>query len=150
VAAGVADGNRLDTIRVPIDGRLTLGLFREADVHAGMVRGPAAANCTRRLSLRSTEVPGTFQVIEDVFNPNGGYFVTATYDQTTWEVERLTAHALVRPGSIGVDGGAKRLDPVLHLGGRVDVEVDGDLREGLLHLGYARLDEVDVFEGAAR
>ena len=76
--------------------------------------------------------------------------MTGAYDESTWRRDRLPAHAVVRPGSIVPDGGDKRLDPVLHRGGRVDVEVDGDLREGLLHLGYATLDEVDVFEGAAR
>ncbi|MET0825858.1 MAG: hypothetical protein ABWZ89_05025 [Acidimicrobiales bacterium] len=59
--------------------------------------------------------------------------------------DRLAAHALVRLGSIvpGADGPG--LDPVLHLGGRVDVETQGELREGHLHLGFALLDDVDVF-----
>ncbi len=146
VAEAVAEGDRLDTVRVPTDGRLVLGLFREADVRVGMERGASAATCARRLVLRSTTEPGEFQVIEDVFNPLGGYFVTAAYDESTWHRDRLPAHAIVRPGSIGPGG----LDPVLHRGGRVDVEVDGDLREGLLHLGYASLDEVDVFARGAR
>ncbi len=148
IAAAVAEGDRLDTVRVPTDGRLVLGLFREGDVGAARSRGAAASTCARRLVLRSTESPGEFQVIEDVFNPLGGYFVTGAYDESTWRRDRLRPHAVVRPGSIVTDGGDERLDPVLHRGGRVDVEVDGDLREGLLHLGYASLDEVDVFEGA--
>jgi hypothetical protein len=94
-------------------------------------------------------VPGEFTVLEDVFNPLGGYFVTGDYDESTWRRDRLPGHAVVRPGSTVPDGGGTRLEPVLYRGGRVDVEVDGDLREGLLHLGYASLDAVDVFEGAA-
>jgi hypothetical protein len=148
IAAAVADGERLDTVRVPTDGRLVLGLFREADVDAGRSRGAAATTCARRLVLRSTEEPGAFQVIEDVFNPLGGYFVTAAYDESTWHRDRLPAHAVIRPGSVVPDGGDRRLDPVLHRGGRGDVEVDGDLRAGLLHRGYASLDEVDVFDAA--
>jgi hypothetical protein len=139
VAAGVAEGPRLDTVRVPAGGRLTLGLFREG-----------TATCARRLRLQSLDEPGAFQVVDDVFNPDGDYFVTADYDQSTFQRDRLPAHAVVRPGSIVPDGGDGRLDPVLQLGGRVDVEVGGDLREGRLHLGWATLDEVDVFEGAAR
>jgi hypothetical protein len=139
IAAAVAEGARLDTVRVPSGGRLTLGLYREG-----------SGNCARRLRLQSLEEPGVFQVVDDVFNPDGDYFVTGSYDQSTFERDRLPAHAVVRPGSIVPDGGDQRLDPVLQLGGRVDVEVDGDLREGRLHLGAATLDGVDVFEGAAR
>ena len=139
IAAAVAEGTRLDTVRVPAGGRLTLRLFREG-----------TATCARRLRLQSLEEPGAFQVIDDVFNPDGDYFVTGAYDQSTFERDRLPAHAVVRPGSIVPDGGDRRLEPVLHLGGRLDVEVDGDLREGRLHVGGADLDEVDVFEGAAR
>jgi hypothetical protein len=139
VAAAVAEGTRLDTVRVPAGGRLTLGLYREG-----------AGNCARRVRLESLDEPGAFQVVDDVFNPDGDYFVTGAYDQSTFDRDRLPPHAVVRPGSIVPDGGGERLDPVLHLGGRVDVEVDGDLRVGRLHLGAATLDGVDVFEGAAR
>jgi hypothetical protein len=139
VAAAVADGTRLDTVRVPASGRLTLGLLREG-----------SRTTIRRLRLQSLDEPGAFQVVDDVFDPDGDYFVTAAYDQATFQRDRLPAHATVRPGSIVPDGGGRRLDPVLHLGGRVDVEVDGDLREGRLHLGSATLDEVDVFEGVER
>jgi hypothetical protein len=150
VAAGVADGTRLDTVRVPTDGRLALGLFKEDDVATAAERGPSATTCVRRVELRSSDAPGAFQVIEDVFNPLGGYFVTADYDDATWRRDRLPGHAIVRPGSIVPEGAEARLDPVLHLGGRVDVEVDGDLRIGRLHLGWATLDGVDLFERAAR
>ena len=139
LAAAVAEGTRLDTVRVPSGGRLTLGLFREG-----------TGTCARRLRLQSLDEPGAFQVVDDVFNPGGDYFVTGAYDQATFERDRLPANAVVRPGSIVPDGGDQRLDPVLHLGGRVDVEVDGDLRQGRLHLGDATLDGVDVFEGAVR
>jgi hypothetical protein len=148
VAASVAEGDRLDTVRVPTGARLVLGLFREPDVAEGIRRGPAATTCARRLVLRSTEAPGVFQVVEDVFNPLGGFYVTGAYDQSTWERDRLPGHARVRPGAIVPGGGAEQLDPALLRGGRVDVEVDGDLRRGLLHLGYALLDEVDVFADA--
>ena len=139
LAAAVAEGPRLDTVRVPAGGRLTLDLHREG-----------TGSCARRLRLQCLDVPGTFQVVDDVFNPDGDYFVTGAYEQSTFEGDRLPAHAVVRPGSIVPDGGDQRLDPVLHLGGRVDVELDGDLREGRLHLGAATLDGVDVFEGASR
>ena len=139
LAAAVAEGTRLDTVRVPAGGRLTLDLYREG-----------TGNCARRLRLQSLEEPGAFQVVDDVFNPDGNHFVTGAYDQSIFQRDRLPAHAVVRPGSIVPGGGDQRLDPVLHLGGRVDVEVDGDLREGRLHLGGATLDGVDVFAGAAR
>jgi hypothetical protein len=139
IAAAVADGTRLDTVRVPAGGHLTLGLLREG-----------TGTRARRLRLETLDEPGAFQVVDDVDNPDGDYFVTGAYDQSAFARDRLPAHAVVRPGSIVPDGGDQRLDPVLHLGGRVDVEVDGDLREGRLHLGAATLDGVDVFEGAAR
>ena len=139
LAAAVAVGTRLDTVRVPAGGRLMLDLYREG-----------TGNCARRLRLQSLDVPGAFQVVDDVFNPNGDYFVTGAYDRSTFEHDRLPAHAVVRPGSIVPDGGDQRLDPVLHLAGRVDVEVAGELREGRLHLGAATLDGVDVFDGASR
>lgn len=138
-------GGRLDPRAVPDGERLTLGLFREAEVEAGLRLGPAAASCARRLGLVATDEPGTFRVIEDVFNPGGGYFVTADYDEATWRTQdRLVAHALVRVGALD-PGGGPTLEPALHLGGRVDVETDGTARVGHLHLGWARVGDVEVF-----
>ena len=146
LAATVATGDRLDTRAVPDGESLVLGLFREADVRAGIARGPGSANCVRRLVLSATAEAGAFRVIEDVFNPDGGYFVTPEYDEAFWlGHDRLSAHGVVRPGSLVVTGDGPVLDPVLHLGGRVDVEADGELREGHLHLGFALLAGVDVF-----
>ena len=150
-AALARAGDRLDTRAIPPDELLTLGLFREADVRAAAHRGRHATNCARRLGLKATTEPGCFQVIEDVFNPEGGYFVTAQYDEDTWRTtDRLAAHALVRPGSIRSTTDGRSLDPVLHLGGRVDVEMDGTLREGRLHLAYALLDDIELFGESPR
>lgn len=146
LATTLVHGDHLDTLAVPAGERVVLGLFREADVRAGITRGPAAANCVRRLGLEATADAGAFQVIEDVFNPNGGYFVTPQYDEAFWRGhDRLPAHGLVRPGSVVATGDGPVLEPVLHLGGRVDVETDGELREGHLHLGFALYADVDVF-----
>jgi hypothetical protein len=147
-AAMVTTGERLDTLAVPADELIVLGLFLEPDVRGGIARGPGSTNCVRRLVLKATAVAdaGAFQVIEDVFNPRGGYFVTPRYDEAFWRShDRLAAHALVRLGSIVPSADGPGLDPVLHLGGRVDVETQGELREGHLHLGFALLDDVDVF-----
>lgn len=147
-AATVTTGDRLDTLAVPAGEQLVLGLFLEADVRGGIARGPGAANCVRRLAVKATAAAdrGAFQVIEDEFNPAGGYFVTPWYDETFWRShDRLPAHAIVRLGSIVPGRGGPVLDPVLHLGGRVDVEAEGGLREGRLHLGYALFAGVEVF-----
>lgn len=148
-AVRVGDGLALTALA---DGeRLTLGLFREQDVDSGRRLGPAARSCARRLVVRGTGTAGEVQVVEDVFNPDGGYFVTADYDETTWRhQDRLPPHALVRLGTIVPVPTGDRFDPVLRLGGRVDVDVDGDHRSGCLHLGWARLDDLDVFPGPGR
>ena len=149
-AATARSADRLDTLAVPVDEQLTLGLFREPEVRAAIGRGPQATTCARRVVLKATADPGWFHVIEDVFNPEGGYFVTAEYDEETWRTaDRLPASARVRPGSITSSGDERVLEPVLHLGGRVDVEIDGDSRDGRLHLGYALLGDFDLFSGSA-
>lgn len=148
LAARLVTADRLDPRAVPEGERLALGLFREAEVDAGVRLGPAAASCARRLGLAATDRPGTFRVIEDVFNPGGGYFVTADYDEATWRAhDRLPAHALVRVGSLDT-GDPTRLEPVLHLGGRVDVETEGTARVGRLHLGYALVGDVEIFSAS--
>ena len=142
-AADARAAQRLDTT-VPAEGDvLALGLFREPDVRAAIPRGHVSASCARRVTLRARG-DGTFQVIDDVFNPNGGYFVTREYREETWRDERLAPHAVVRAGTIT---DAPRLDPVLHPGGRVDFEVGGVARPGQLHLGFAMLNDVDIFVG---
>lgn len=138
--------HRLDTAGVPVGALLTLGLFREADVHGAVRRGHRSATCARRLVLRAFE-PARFRVVEDVFDPLGSYFVTADYDERMWRADRLPSHAVVRVGSIGVDGSGAMFEPVLYPGGRVDVDVAGRCIEGRLHLGFAMLDERDVFAG---
>lgn len=136
--------NALDSRAVPVGEHLTLGLFREPDVGAALRRGHRSDACPRQLVLRST-APSAFRVIEDVFNPRGGYFVAAAYDEGTWRRERLTAHASVRVGSIDDGPSGPSLEPVLYPGARVDFEVDGAFVRGQLHLGVVMLGDVDVF-----
>ncbi len=134
---------RIDLSTFPAGVEVTVGLFREGDVRAALTRGGSATSCARRIVLRSTDRGGLL-VLEDVFNPRGGYFVTREYDEATWRDERLPAHALVWIGSAGPRSEAA-FEPVLYPGGRVDAEVDGVVREGRLHLGFVLLDDIDVF-----
>jgi hypothetical protein len=139
--------HRLDTGDVPLGEVLTLGLFREHDARAAVARGHGSSTCARRLILRSTG-DGLFQVMEDVFNPGGGYFVTAEYSEDTWRTQdRLSGHAVVRVGSIVEHEAGESFDPVVYPGGRVDVEVGGRPTRGRLHLGFAMLSGVDIFVG---
>lgn len=131
----------LDTSGIAEGAELTLGLFCEHDVRAALARGQASATCARRLVLRSLG-GGRFRVIEDTFNPNGGYFVTGEYSEETWrEHDRLEGHSVVRVGST-TDG---TFEPVLYPGGRVDVDVAGIASPGRLHLGFATLGGLDLF-----
>jgi hypothetical protein len=135
---------RLDTREVAPGEELTLGLFREQDVRAAISRGHPASTCARQLVVRALG-EGRFQVIEDTFNPKGGYFVTAEYSADTWrDHDRLEPHAVVRVGSIA-SGDPASFEPVLYPGGRVDVETAGVAAPGRLHLGFAMLSELDVF-----
>ena len=87
-------------------------------------------------------------MIEDVFNPAGGYFVTAEYSEETWRTsDRLPAHAVVRVGSLieGDDASGPRFEAVLYPGGRADFEVAGQQVKGQLHLGFASLSGVGIF-----
>jgi hypothetical protein len=136
---------RLDTRLVTRGEVLTLGLFREHDVRAAVSRGHASSTCARRLVLMSTG-DGMFQVMEDVFNPVGGYFVTADYSEETWRtVDRLPGHAVVRVGSIIESEAGESFDPVVYPGGRVDFELGGRPIRGRLHLGFAMLSDIDIF-----
>jgi hypothetical protein len=138
---------RLDTRQIPTGELLTLGLFREREARAAVSRGHASSTCARRLVLRAIG-DGTFQVIEDVFNPDGGYFVTAEYSEDTWRnSDRLPGHAIVRVGSIvetGADAGGT-FEPVVYPGGRVDFEMGDRAERGRLHLGFGILDGVGIF-----
>ncbi|MFL6205301.1 MAG: hypothetical protein ACJ739_08100 [Acidimicrobiales bacterium] len=144
LAARVRKERRLDTRDVDTGEELTLGLFREHDVRPALARGHTSSTCARRLVLRAVG-DGRFQVMEDTFNPRGGYFVTADYSEDTWQGhDRLEPHAVVRVGSIPA-GDASSFEPVVYPGGRVDVEMGGAASPGRLHLGFAMLSELDVF-----
>ena len=146
-AATARAEHRLDTRNIPAGALLTLGLFGERDVRAAVTRGHMSSTCARRVVLRATGA-GEFQVIEDVFNPNGGYFVTAEYSEETWRSsDRLPPHTIVRVGSItsGTADDGPSFEPVVYPGGRADFEVDGRPSAGRLHLGFAILDDVGIF-----
>ena len=91
--------------------------------------------------FRTTGDDGSLQVVEDVFNPLHGLFVTSDYDDRVWGDERLEPHTTVRIGAAaGTD-----LEPVVVPGGRLDVETSGAVRLGRLHVGWAALADVDLF-----
>jgi len=145
VVGATRAAHRLDTREVPENEDLTLGLFREADARAAITRGHLSDVCARRLVLRSTGEAGVFRVIEDVFNPRGGYFVTAEYDEDTWHGERLPAHASVRVGSISDVPAGSSFEPMLYPGGRADFQMEGKIGRGRLHIGFIMVGDVDVF-----
>jgi hypothetical protein len=118
------------------DTTVGLGLFRPVDVRDALRAGPASTTCARSLLVRATAGPEV-HVLADVFNPERGLFVTPDYDERVWATERLASHDRVRLGSIGSDG----FEHLLFAGGRVDV----DGHPGLLHLGWARIGDADVF-----
>ena len=134
------------------DEQLTIGLFREVDVQSALAQGRSSSTCARRLVLRGTDDAGVLLVVEDVFNPARGLFVTADYDERTWRDERLGAHAVVRLGSIrdGAGDGAPGFVPLIYPGGRVDVESAGTLRRGSLHAGYALVGGTELFVGPSQ
>ena len=133
----------LDLLTLPDGATLTLGLFRPRDVRAAIGRGQNSDVCARSLELRTTPTPGSFRVIDDVFNPRGGLFVSAEYDQALWRSERLVGHSTVRVGSLA----GATLEPTLYLGGRVDVGTDGATMAGHLHLGFALIAGEVAFPG---
>lgn len=144
-AAGAVDGTRLDLGELPEGTEVVLGLFRAEDVRGAVGRGRLSDVCARRLVLRSTGQPWTFHVVDDVFNPRGGLFVSAAYDDRVWATERLAGHSTVRVGSQleGPDG--QVLEPVLYREARVDVGVGDDVRPGRLRLGWATIAGQEVF-----
>src|SRR5262245_7931297 len=89
---------KLETSTVAAGDELTVGLFRESQARAAVARGRHAANCARRVVLVHG-AGAVYRVLEDVFNPYSGYFVTPEYDRETWERERLDPHCLVKVGS---------------------------------------------------
>jgi len=95
--------------------------------------------------LRSTG-DGSFQVIQDEFNPNGGYFVTAEYSEDTWRTrDRVPGHTVIRVGALSGEADGNAFEPVVHAGGRVDFEIGTQPIRGGLHLGFAILGDVDIF-----
>jgi hypothetical protein len=151
VVANARVAGRLDTTCVKPGERVAIGLFREGDVHAAISRGSASSTVARRLVLRAVDNHGTFQVVEDVYNPAGGYFVTAAYDESTWRTsDRLDAHARVRVGSFTGIGDDWSFEPAIVPGGRFDVDVAGEVRTGPLHVGYVVLGDVDLFAARGR
>jgi hypothetical protein len=142
LAAAVRERRVLDTRDVPAGEDLALGLFREVDVRGAVTRGSASTSTARRIVLRSTDEPGRLLVLEDVFNPARGLFVTTDYDEVAWREERLSPHATVRVGA-APDGAP--FEPVLYPGGRLDVETVDGICRGRLHLGYATVGAVDLF-----
>lgn len=146
-ALAARQASRLDLSVLSVDEELTLGLFLADDVRAAVARGRSSTVCARQLVLRTTQEAGVLHVVEDVFNPRRGLFVTAEYDEQTWATERLEDHARVRLGSL-TDDPVRVLQPLLYPGGRVDVEHDGEVREGRLHLGFAVVGDEDVFAAA--
>ncbi len=145
VALAARAARRLATDDLPPGHELALGLFRAEDVHAGMARGPASQVCARLLVLRTTEERGRLQVLEDLFNPGRGLFVTADYDEDRWRAERLAGHVVVRVGALVHEDGEERFEAATYPGGRVDLDVDGDVRVGTLLLGFATFGDEDVF-----
>jgi hypothetical protein len=144
--SALVSGSSFDTRAVLPGEQLTLGLFRERDVRDAVALGHRSTTCARRLVLASAAAEGLLRVIEDVFNPSGGYFVTDDYDRDTWAaIDRLPPHAIVRVGAITSSPDGSSFDPVLHLGARLDVERDGTAVEGRLHVGFVMVGDVDVF-----
>ena len=135
-----------DTRAIVPGEQLALGLYRERDVRDAVAVGHRSTTCARRLVLASAGDDGLLRVIEDVFNPSGGYFVTDEYDRDTWAAaDRLPPHAIVRVGSLTTSPDGGSFEPVVHLGARLDVERDGTPVAGRLHLGYVMVEDVDVF-----
>jgi len=148
-AAAARAAGQLDTTTLEVGDVVSLGLFAVRDVQAGVRRGRASDAAARVMTVRAEQpATGVLRVLTDTFNPDGGYFVTASYDQSTWAAEQLDSHTLVRLGA-AADGGAGTIEPVLYPGARVDAERlghDGPII-GRLSLGWVTLGPVDVFGG---
>ena len=145
IARAARSAGQLEIASLPSGAALTLGLFREADARAAVHLGRASDSCARQLVLRVASEHG-LRVIEDVFNPRGGYFVTRDYDEQTWQGERLAPHALVGVGAL-TGGPTPSFEAVLYPAGRVDFTIDTGPLQGRLHLGFVILGDIDVFAG---
>lgn len=143
VALAARAAARLDLDALPEAEELTLGLYVPDSVRSAIARGRAATGCARQLVLRTTAEPGVLRVVQDLYDPHHGFFVTAEYDKATWATERVDSHSRVRVGSLDQHDGV--LEPALYPGGRVDVERAGRVLEGRLHLGFAVLGDEDLF-----
>ncbi len=143
LASAARTARRLDPDAVTEGDDLVLGLFRGTDLADSATRGARSDRCARRLVLRREG--DRYRVIEDVFNPRGGLFVSHEYDESTWHSERLAPHSLVRVGAASPSPGGDGFTPALFPGGRVDVDTDDGVVVGRLHLGYALLGATDVF-----
>ena len=129
---------------MPEGEEVVIGLFREADVRSATTRGRLSDTCARTLVLRG-DAPPRLRVIEDVFNPRGGLFVTREYDEATWQGDRFPAHATVMVGAATEGPDGPSFDPVLYLGGRADFRTDAGIVRGHLHVGFVMLGDIDVF-----
>ena len=141
VAAAVRSSGQLDLGLIEDGAEVTVLLFRPDDVAAVLGRGRASDVCARELLLVATAVPGEFRVLADRFNPRRGLFVTAAYDESVWQSERLHGHSEVRIGSLDAD---RVVQPVVRPGTRLDVEAGGRVFEGHLHVGAFVIDDQDV------
>jgi hypothetical protein len=135
---------QVDLRRLRTGSPVTVGLCTERDAGDAVARGHLYASCARRIDALH-ETDGLLRVVRDLFNPLGGYFVTRSYDEAAWSKERLSAHALVRIGSVTQSPRRPAFAPVLYAGGRADFEVDGRLVAGRLHVGYLMVEDVDLF-----
>lgn len=145
LAAAAGAARCLDTTEIAEGDQVTVGLFREPEVRAAIARGSRSDACARMLVLR--RAGDAFRVIEDVFNPRGGYFVTRDYDNAAWVLDRFESHQTVRIGAAvdAADGAA--FEPVIYAGGRLDFLHDGAVLRGQLHVGFVMLEDIDVFAG---
>jgi hypothetical protein len=141
VAAAVRSSGQLDLGLIEEGAEVTVLLFGPDDVAAVLGRGRASDVCARELLLVATAVPGVFRVLADRFNPRRGLFVTAAYDESVWQSERLHGHSQVRIGSLDPD---RVVQPVVRPGTRLDVEAGGRVLEGHLHVGAFVIDDQDV------
>lgn len=145
VVTGVRVNRLIDTRDIAPDEEVMVGLFAASDVDVAVDRGHRSATCARRVVFRS-EGGGLLRVVTDVFNPRGGYFVRAEYDEQTWRTsDRLAPHSLVRLGSLTEDSDGPRFEPMLYPGARVDVEIAGRVVPGKLHMGYVMIGDDDLF-----
>lgn len=149
ILAAARSSGRLQLTDLPEDVELRLGLFRPEDVQAAVRRGHRSDTCARLLILRASPQPATFRVVDDAFNPRGGLFVTAQYDEQVWTAERLPDRSTVQVGSLVEGPGGRSLEPCVYAGSPVDLVVGERDHPSRLRLGFAILDSHDVFADPA-